>query len=367
MPSLTEIQPEPATQEQVNARAAILGQSDAANARAMSEYRSELKSITMKGEDERMHGPLQPATILNFNPVRLRVGGLIRTSIPAADEPGSKTTWQFERGGRVHKASYVTFSDAIYYLATTGHEEHADLGFAAQTMAPRHMSPMEIVHHFWRAYMTESGDAQRMGGVLIFDGTIHELAEHRLKKSGGKIWTIEAHPIPGARGRYVYRPQRVDLAEKLNAMIELQVNYLNQQIQRADEYAASKDPQMPKNITPPMRAWGLFGVEMGYVKERRPWMSEHSTADGNADAIRICPICRESTRDPEQVMCGPCKAPYNAECTVECVRRGYPIAESFIDALDEKSEAYAEVMKQLRRQAERRAERAALLAGKGGK
>jgi hypothetical protein len=108
-----------------------------------------------------------------------------------------------------------------------------------------------------------------------------------------------------------------------------------------------------------MRRWGKFGVEVGYLSEA-PWMMKLPNANATAAARKICPVCRENTTDPELLLCPSCKAPYNADCTVEAVKRGYPVAESFIDTLDE--EHYKEVMNQLRKQAERRQAREKLAA-----
>lgn len=365
MPNEVQIQSEPMPQQVAQETKKAMGASDAANARKMRALRAELKARTIRGSDARLHGPLQPATIINFNPNALHAGGLLTERIPEFDFPGSKTRWMFERGGREHWGHYRTFTDAKYYLSTAGHEEHVDLGWAAQSLDARYMTPMEIVWHYWRMYSTEAGDAQRMGGVLIFDGDIHELDELRLKKSGGKIWVPQSFPIPETRGMIGFELRDASLEDELDKLVEMQVKYLDFRCQRAFEKANSKDEVERKNVTAVDRRWGTFGVEMGYLKEKQPWMNENANAGGTSQAIKTCPICRESTTDPDAVMCGKCQAPYDADCTVECVKRGYPVRESYIDALDPKSTQYEQVITLLRDQAQRRAQREALMKGNG--
>lgn len=361
MPNEVELQPQPVEQTTVAERQQAMGRSDAANQRAMRALRAELKARTMRGTDGRLHGPLQPATILNFNPVELHVGGALNFRIPAFDYPGSKTQWEFHRGGRKHKAHYVTYNDAKYYLSPSGQEDHVDLGWAAPTLRANYISPMEIVWHFWREYSTPTGDGHMMGGVLIIDGDIHELDDTRLKKTGRKVLVPEAYVVPDTQGLMAVRVREGDLDDELNRLIEMQVNYCNESAQKAYELFNSKDETERKNVTKPMRRWGLFGVEIGYFKEKQPWMNENADAAGTAEAMKVCPVCRTSTVDPEAIMCGPCKAPYDQDCAVECVRKGYPIAESFLDTLD--AQHHGEVMKLMREQAARRDERAKLVGG----
>lgn len=362
MPTEVEIQPTPVSEATSNQQRAAMGAADAANQRAMRAMRAELKSRTMMGTDNRLHGPLQPATIINFNPVELHVGGVLDRRIPAFDFPGSKTLYTFTRGGRTHTGHYVTISDAKYFMSATGQEDHPDLSWAAPTLHPRYLSPMEIAWHFWRAYSTPDGDGQMMGGVIVFDGDIHELDELRLKKSGNRIWVPESFPIEGTRGMLGFRLREASLYDEIDRMVEMQVNYCNEVGQKAYELFNSKEPEVRRNVTKPMRKWGLFGVSIGYFKEKQPWMNENADAAGTADAMRVCPVCRTSTTDPDAIMCGPCKAPYDQTCAVECVRRGYPIAESFLDTLDDKHNA--EVMKLLEEQAKRREARTRLTAGR---
>ncbi len=358
MPNEVEIQSEPVRQETVAETRQAMGRSDAANQRAMRALRAELKARTMKGTDGRLHGPLQPSTIINFNPVELHVGGALDIHVVPFDFPASKTQYKFRRGGREHPGHYLTFNDAKYYLSPSGQEDHVDLGWAAPTLRANYISPMEIVWHFWRAYSTPNGDGQLMGGVLIFDGDIHELDETRLKKTGNKILVPEAYVIPDTDGQMGVRLRESDLYDELEKMVEMQVAYCNETAQKAYSLFNSQDQIERKNVTRPMRRWGNFGVEMGYFKEKQPWMNENADASGTADAVRICPVCRTSTTDPDAIMCGPCKAPYDQDCAVECVRKGYPIADSFLDTLD--TAHNAEVMKLLKLQADRRSERAKL-------
>jgi hypothetical protein len=348
---------------QVAEQRKAMGASDAANQRSMRALRAELKARTMKGTDGRWHGPLQPTTILNFNPVELEVGGAINMRIPSFNNPSSKTQWKFARGGRIHRAHYVTLSEAKCYLSPAGHEDHVELKWAAATLHPRYLTPGEIAWHFWRAYATPTGDGEYHGGVLIFDGDIHELEETRLKKSENKVLVPESYIIPDTEGQLGIRLREADLYKELDLMVQLQVNYCNETGQKAYELFNSKDPVERKNVTKPMREWGLFGVDIGYFKEKQPWMNENADASATAEAMKVCPVCRTSTIDPDAIMCGPCKAPYDQDCAVECVKRGYPLADSFLDTLDKSH--HEQVVRLLREQGERRRARESATEGVG--
>lgn len=362
MPTDVEIQGEPLPKAIYDQRTTAEGESARRNRIAMVRARSELHSQTMLGTDGRMHGPLQPATIINFNPVSLFVGGQLKFRIPACNQPGSKTTWQFNRGGRTHVGSYVTFRDADYCMSTTGQNDRPDLGYASPTLDVRYLRPIEIAWHFWRQYSHEDGDAQKVGGVLIFDGDIHELDEDRLAKNGNVVWVPESYVIPETKGEIAFRLRKSHLYDELERLIDMQVEFCSGVCQRAHELFNAKDDISPKQITQVHRKWGVFAVEMGYLKERQKWMEERPNAMATAAALKTCPICRVTTTDNDKVMCGPCQAPYDEECLVECVKRGYPIAESYIDALDPNGDAYREVMEIKIEHANRREERMALLS-----
>lgn len=355
-PKATQIQAEPMPQAVATQQKEAIGAADRANQRAMRHLRAELKDRTMKDQTGRIRGPLQPCTIMNFNPVPLHVGGQINMRIPAFSEPGSKTQWEFKRGGRLHRAHYVTLGDAKYYLSPGGQMDHPELTWATPTMSARYIPPMEIAWHFWRAYSTAQGDGEMTGGVLIFDGDIHELDEHRLKQNKNKIWVPEAYTIPDTDGQLGVRLRETDLYEELEKLIANQVRFTNEISQKAYSLFNSKDEMERRNVTRPMRVWGLFGVEIGYFKEKQPWMNENADAGGTFEAMKVCPVCRTSTIDPEALMCGACKVPYDAKCAVECVRRGWPVAESVLDVLPEAE--HKEVMKLLTEQTARRQERA---------
>lgn len=363
------LQAEPVSTETAQKVQNAMGAANEANLTAMLALRAELEAQTMKGDDGRLHGPLQPCTIINLNPCWLKIGGGMKTNVPPYDWGGRsddegkplKNKKLFLRGGREHTGHVLTVSDAQTWLSPGGHTDHIDVGWAQPTLTPRYMSPDMICWHIWREYMTESGSAQLMGGVLIFDGDIHELDKARLDRSRGAVLVPEGYPIPHGKGRYGIRLVKRDFAEMLNTAIEQQKDYLNRVAQSAYERFNSKDEEKRNSITISDRRWGKFGVEVGYL-ESAPWMLELPNANATADARKICPVCREDTVDPALLLCPACKAPYNADCTVEAVKRGYPVAESFIDTLDDAH--HKEVMEHLSKQAARRREREKLAAVK---
>lgn len=341
-----------------------LGAANEANAAAMSALNAELDARTMRGEDGRVYGPLAPCTIINLNPCWLRIGGGMKINVPPYDWQGKegKNKKVFERGGRQHVGHVLTIFRAETWLSPGGVTDYVDVGWAQPTLTPRYMTPAMACWHIWREYMTAAGSAQLMGGVLIFDGDIHELDRARLEKSKGTILVPEGFAIKNAKGRMEVKLQRRSFDELFNKVIEYQKDYLNRFSQRAFELFNSKDEEKRNQITEPMRRWGRFGVEVGYLKETVPWMMELPDAFGTAEAMKTCPVCRETSTEDGILLCPSCRAPYNAECTVQAVKAGYPVAESFIDALDDKH--YAEVTEHLKKQAERRREREKLAAAK---
>ena len=73
---------EPVSPEVAQKVQAAMGAANKANQIAMTAMRAELKSQTMKGEDGRLHGPLQPCTIINLNPCWLKIGGGMKVNGP---------------------------------------------------------------------------------------------------------------------------------------------------------------------------------------------------------------------------------------------------------------------------------------------
>src|SRR5208283_1157755 len=177
----------------------------------------------------------------------------------------------FMRGGREHVGHVLTVNRAQTWLSTGGHTDNVDVGWAQPTLVPRYMPPGMICWHIWREYMTEAGSAQLMGGVLILDGDIHELDKQRLEKSKGAVLVPEGYPIPRGKGRYALRWNRRDFDELFDLCIVRQKDYLNRIAQTAFELFNSKDEEKRNAITEPMRRWGKFGVEVGYLEEA-PWM-----------------------------------------------------------------------------------------------
>ena len=350
---------EPVSPEVAQKVQAAMGVANKANQIAMTAMRAELKSQTMKGEDGRLHGPLQPCTIINLNPCWLKIGGGMKVNVPPYDWGGKfgeghkllPNKKVFLRGGREHVGHVLTVEDAQYWLSPGGINDHVDLSWAQATMTPRFMSPDMACWHIWREYMTSAGSAQLMGGVLIFDGDIHELDKQRLERSKGTVLVPEGYPIPDGNGRYGIKLVRKNLDEMMDLCFELQSDYLNQMSQTAYECFNSKDEMQRNAITEPMRRWGLFGVEVGY-HEKADWMMKRPNANASAASRKVCPICGKSTTDEGVLQCIDCKAPYNADCTVALVKIGHPVAESYIDALGE--EHYKEVVKIKREQAARR-------------
>ena len=79
---------EPVSEEVVRKVQAAMGQANKSNQTAMLAMRAELKSQTMRGEDGRLHGPLQPCTIINLNPCWLKIGGGMKINVPPYDWGG---------------------------------------------------------------------------------------------------------------------------------------------------------------------------------------------------------------------------------------------------------------------------------------
>jgi hypothetical protein len=350
---------EPVSPEAVLKVQTALGAANKANQTAMLALHEQLKAETFRNEDGRLQGPMQPCTIINLNPCWLKIGGGMKVNVPPFDWGGiydenhklTRNKKLFMRGGREHIGHVLTVTEPEFWLSPGGHTEYVEIGWAQPSLTPRYMRPGMVCWHIWREHMTEAGSAPLMGGVLIFDGDVHELDKQRLEKSKGTVLVPEGHLIPGANGLLAMKLVRHDFGEMLNQTIELQKDYLNRISQKAYECFNSKDEEKRSAITEPMRRWGEFGVEVGYL-EKAPWMMRLPNANASAEARKICPVCRENTIDPEMLLCPSCKAPYNADCAVEAVKRGFPVAESFIDTLDEAH--YKEVMEHLLKQKERR-------------
>ena len=159
---------------------------------------------------DRWEGPCAPVTLINLNPVELRLfAELQRYTVPAAGKGIEVLSLSYK--GRTFPSSYVTFRTAHVMLAHTGTQNDTLAGVDTPAMEARHVPTLGLAHQFYSHYVEGAADAQYMGGILIFEGDIHTLSKKRLEASEGYIWVPKLEITLDGLGDAVYTVEPMKL------------------------------------------------------------------------------------------------------------------------------------------------------------
>lgn len=267
---------------------------------------SELKAATTRDGD-RWKGPCAPATLLNFNPVKLFLQGeLSDQTVPAA---GNGKTVKIPYNGRTFVASYVTFSNPKIWPVIIGTENLE--GFDASSIRPDYISPVGIAYQFYSHYVTGAMDALGMGGIVIFEGDIHTLEKKKQERSGGKILVPRIDPLMSTRDMAAYASDEVLFLDALKDTLTRQKTYAEMVIAEGHGFATSQADDIRKQLTKYHVLWHNFAMDMKYKTEPESWASDRLHDDPNVAAVH-CPDCHTRQSSPEQFFCANCNAPFDA-------------------------------------------------------
>lgn len=291
-----------------------------------------MKALRLKRQSARIElqhsGRLKPATIINFNPVRLKVEcGLINFSIPAStDKPKKGMT--FTHADKKYEAAVVTVREPAmipWLRDVKGPAMEDDNPITDYDV--KWALPLELADNFRQTYNDISGI--NMGGVVVFEGDVHVFGKSKTLRIA-KFTTLPD------RSRSYYS-EEVDFNVLVAGVLAQQKEYCERMIQQGDEYNQSQNDIDAKNITSVHRIWARYAIDMGWKQEAPPWMN------AKFDSEESCKGCGEPRKRTDAHFCK-CGRPYNA---FSAFMAGESVPESYLFAL--KEEELAKVAKEMKR------------------
>lgn len=290
-----------------------LGQ-DSAHAEIATKIRggkaAQDRARLIRNKTRELAGTCLPATVVNLNPVPLELtGGMDGYAIPAAGK-GLAPPIELRFRGRVFKGSYMTIRTAKVWLTPIGTSGSA-IGDPHATYDAKHIPPIGIAHNFYLNFCSGAGSGQRIGGLLIFEGTIRELEEEHLKRSGRKLKVPRGEWVEDSPGDIAYVNYPIGIEEYLARELDQQRQYAELVIAQGHAYATSQSDMERNQLSNRHRIWHNYAFEMGYITTRLSWANEKLTDSPLSKAV-FCPDCHEKQGDPEQHFCRNCNAPFDA-------------------------------------------------------
>jgi len=316
--------------------------------RLFAEKVKELKSAT-KRYGEAWEGPCAPATVINFNPVRISLQGELQDQfVPAAGASLKKVTIPYK--GRTFVGSYVTLTSPKVWSVIIGTENIE--GLDSPAIKVDYISPVGIAYQLYSHYIGGgSRDADDMGGIVIFEGDIHVLEAKRQERAGAKIRVPVVDELLSDRDKVAYVIEERFLDECLEDALTRQRRYASAIIEEGHRFATSSSEELRNQKSSYHVLWHNYALKMGYKEKAEPWASEVLQDSPGTQAI-FCPGCRNKQMDPQQHFCERCNAPFDA---FKSFMAGQPVPLQYLESYEgEKWDA-------IRTEAQRRAAKRALL------
>jgi len=290
-------------------------------------------------------GPCAPATVLNFNPVKLTLQGVLQDqSVPPAGV-GKKVSLQFK--GRTFTASYVTFWNAKVWEVIIGTENLE--GFDAPSIKADHISPVGIAHQFYSHYVTGSIDAENMGGIVIFEGDVHTLDVKRRERNNNLIRVPIIDPELSDPAHNVYKIQNMDFDTCLEEALTKQRQYAEFQISEGHRFANSRADDIRNQLSPYHVLWHNWAVDKGYKTEKEDWATKKLSDSPTVQAVS-CPGCGTRQSEKGEHFCKNCNAPFDAFKTFMA---GLPVPAVWLERYE--GDEWDAIVKESKRRADKRA------------
>lgn len=287
----------------------------------------------MQRIDGRIVGPLAPATVMNFNPIAMRLAGMLYDKMVPQSGYSEDVFIRIPFNGRKHQAHYVTFASAHFWTATTGVQTDSVMGLDTPGVEARYIPPIGLAHQFYEHYVEGAQDAQHMGGVLVFEGdkrTFSQAIDRLLASERAIIYKPVARPLMDGMGGVVYRTQEVDLREELDRLFELQSNYANERISEAHAWHSTNNIVQQNMISPEHRIWAQWAVKMGYLDKLPPWATQRLSRTAIVEVI-ACKACGQiKPEGGEAFVCANCNMPYDV---FQAFMAGVNVADQYLEML----------------------------------
>lgn len=314
----------------------------------------ELHGLTRKNGDK-WEGPCAPFTIVNFNPVKLALmGELHDQTVPAAGAPSSKTI-RFPYNGRSFVGSFVTFRNAKVWPVVIGTENIH--GEDVPSIRADYLTPMGIAHTFFQYYVEGAANALGMGGLLIFEGDAHTLANKRTDRSGGTLWVPSIDPETSTPIKPAYKVEERPLTDLLSECFRRQRVYAEAIIAQGHGFYHSANVEEQKQKTDYHVLWHNWAIERGYKTTPEEWASQQLSDSAEVQVV-LCPGCSTRQTRADQHFCSQCNAPFDA---FKSYMAGMPVPEVWLSRYE------GEQWDKIVAESDRRKKKAALLEGEAPK
>lgn len=296
-PSLSVMQ-NPGMREYMERRQGINGKSQRLLALETLSLRQSLKAT----------GIAKPASVLNFNPVALRLEGGLSEKVPSVVDPSVAPKMKHRLVYKAKEYSYTLLDipePKIYaWIKDVKQPEDGDPADGVGEYEPRACKQVEIAHAFFQAYNQGATDSSNMGGVLVFEGDKNLLRTTLKAFSEGKDPQINVPTftsLPNRKREYYAEPKA--FAPYLAEVLDKQRIYYDGQMQQAGIF--NDDPEQKKNITQVHRVWHQFGMDMGWTDKQQPWLLTQN------DPEETCEGCGATKKRALAYFCHACARPYD--------------------------------------------------------
>lgn len=292
-----------------------------------------MKALRLKRQSARIElehsGRLRPATIVNFNPVQLKVeSGLINFSVPACNDKVRKGL-AYTHGGHRYEAAVVTVREPAMIPWIRDVKPSLDGENPVSDFDIKWALPIELADAFRQSYNESGMNSMNMGGVVVFEGDVHTFAK-------AKTLRVAKFTMLPDRTRSFYT-EEVDAAELVAKLLEQQREYCQRMIQQGDEYFQNQNQIERQNITSVHRVWAKYAIDMGWKQENPPWMN------AKFDVEESCKGCGAPKNRRDAFFCS-CGRPYNA---FSAFMAGENVPEAYLLAL--KGEELDKVLGEMKR------------------
>jgi hypothetical protein len=238
-------------------------------------------------------GQLQPATILNFNPITLTVeSGLIQYSVPPVTiAPGLAKRIELKLGEKKYSPTALVVRDPRLYFPLRSVQKNGDE--IERDYDVKSALPLEQAYQFYKTYNDEGGN--NVGGVVVFQGDTNIF-----KKVPETIKVPKWKMLPNNTDMYFTVEE--DFTEVLRRALDKQRAYCDLQLQNAQTYY--DDPDQRKNVTNVHRTWAQYALDMGWKEKKPDWLM--TTRDNEA----TCTACGTFKKKADAHFCV-CGVPYD--------------------------------------------------------
>jgi len=269
------------------------------------------------------YGPCAPATIINFNPVTLRLKGILASQSVHAAGIGRKVTIPYR--GRKWVGSYVTSRSPVTWPICIGTENVK--GIDVPSFKAEYISPIGIAHQFYEHYVVGARDAEGMGGILIFAGDAHTLEPARQAKSNGTLMVPIPDPELSTHERVSFKLEMRSLDACLDRALATQRAYAEWQISEGHRFANAQSDDLRSQLSSYHILWHNWAIEMGYKREPEKWAAAQLQDSPDVDAI-FCPGCHTRQTNTEQAFCPNCNRPFDA---YKAFMAGHPVPMQYLE------------------------------------